>query len=248
MHSEPEIQNDITTRLLAALQEDEFLLYAQTIVPLVPQTDGRAFNEVFIRFQEEDDKLLPPGTFFPVLEEFGMLPFLDRWVINRLARHVRAGLKINPIWNVPRYIVNLSNETFADENFGEYVLKYADDNSYLSSGVLGFDIAVDAAVANRESLLKLMGQLRPHGCSLTIAGFDGSEALLAQIKEFEPDYIKINATKVDPMKVPEINRMCHEAGAQTIVEHVENPKVLDHLKRCKVDFAQGFGLAKVEPL
>jgi EAL domain-containing protein (putative c-di-GMP-specific phosphodiesterase class I) len=37
-------------------------------------------------------------------------------------------------------------------------------------------------------------------------------------------------------------------GAQTIAEHVEDNQVLDHLRRCEIDFAQGFGLAKVEPL
>ena len=92
MHREPELLKDITDRLLSALQEDEFVLHSQAILPLIPQTDGRGFNEIFIRFQEEDEKLLPPGSFFPMLEEVGMLPFLDRWVINRLARFVRAGL------------------------------------------------------------------------------------------------------------------------------------------------------------
>jgi EAL domain-containing protein (putative c-di-GMP-specific phosphodiesterase class I) len=247
MKTEPDAQKGIAERLLSALQEDEFVLYFQPIVSFTPQPDGRAFNEIFVRFQEEDAKLLPPGTFFPVLEEVGMLPYLDRWVVNRLARHVRAGLKFNPDWDVPRYMVNLSDETLADEEFGEYVLQYADD-SYLSHGVLGFDISCDSAQANRESLLHLMEELRPHGCSLTVAGFDGSDATLAELKAFEPDFVKISATAVDPAKVPEINRMCHDLGAQTIAEHVEDKQVLDHLRRCKIDFGQGFGLAKVEPL
>ena len=88
MRREPEVQNDITERLLSALQEDEFVLYAQAILPLVPQTDARAFNEIFIRFKEEDEKLLPPGSFFPMLEEVGMLPYLDRWVVNRPSANV----------------------------------------------------------------------------------------------------------------------------------------------------------------
>ena len=247
MHRDPEVNKDITNRLLSALQADEFLLYAQAIVPLVPQTDDRALHEIFIRFKEEDERLLPPGSFFSVLEEAGMLPYLDRWVVNRLARHVRAGLKVNDLWNVPRYIVNLSDQTFADEHFGEYVLKYADD-SYLSAGTIGFDIACESALANRAHLLALMEQLRPHGCSLTIAGFDGSHAMLAKLKDFKPDFIKISAIHLDPSKVPEIKRRCHELGAQTIAEHVENSRVLDHLRRCKIDYAQGFGLAKVEPL
>jgi EAL domain-containing protein (putative c-di-GMP-specific phosphodiesterase class I) len=156
-------------------------------------------------------------------------------------------LKIDLQWDVPRYIVNLSDETLADEKFGEYVLQYAAD-SYLSGGVLGFDIACDSAQANRESLLQLMEGLRPHGCSLTVAGFDGNDACLAELKALEPDFVKISASTIDPAKVPDINRMCHDLGAQTIAEHVENNRVLDHLRRCKTDYAQGFGLAKVEPL
>ena len=176
-----------------------------------------------------------------------MLPYLDRWVINRLARFVCAGLKINPVWNVPRFIVNVSDETLADKNFGDYVLQYADD-SYLCCGVLGFDVSCASARANRESLLELMGQLRPHGCSLTVAGFDGNRDSLAELKAFRPDFIKISAAAIEPASMPDINRMCHGLGAQTIAEHVEDGQILDHLRRCKVDFAQGFGLASVEPL
>lgn len=247
MHREPEIQKDITDRLLSALKTDEFLLYGQAIRPLVPQADDRGLHEVFIRFKEEDDRLLPPGSFFSVLEDVGMLPYLDRWVVNRLARHVRAGLKVNDLWSVPRYIINLSDETFADGQFGEYVLQYAED-SFLSAGTLGFDIACDSALENREPLLAMMAQVRPHGCTLALAGWDGSLAQLETLKEFKPDFIKVSAIHLDPSKVPEINRRAHELGAQTIVEHVENDRVLDHLQRCKIDFAQGFGLAKVEPL
>ncbi|HEX4984946.1 MAG TPA: EAL domain-containing protein [Burkholderiales bacterium] len=242
-----ETEPDFTGRLLNALQEDEFVLHAQSIVPLVPQADGRGFNEVFVRFQEEDDKLLPPGMFLPVLEEVGMLPVLDRWVINRMARHVRAGLKQNSTWNVPRYVVNLSDDTLEDKEFGEYVLQYAGD-SYLSGGVLGFDISCESALGHLESLIELMEDLRPHGCSLTVAGYDGNHDVIPELKILEPDYVKITAPRVDPARVPEISRVCHEIGAQTIAEQVENAKVLDHLRRCKVDFAQGFGLAKVKPL
>jgi len=240
-------QKEIADRLIAALQQDEFVLYSQNIVSLVPQPDERPLQEIFVRFKEEDAKLLPPGTFFPVLEECRLLPYLDRWVVNRLARFVRSGLKFKPDWNIPLYNVNLSDETLVDPKFGEYVLQYVDD-SYLSGGALGFDISWDSAMANREPLHRLMAKLRPYGCTLTVAGFDGNKALLEVLKPFEPDFVKISATTVDPAKVPEINRMCHSVGAKTIAEHVENARVLDHLRRCKVDFGQGFGISPVEPL
>lgn len=247
MNSEPETEKDIADRLISALQQDEFVLYTQSIVPLVPQRDDRAFQEIFVRFKEEDAKLLPPGTFFPVLEECRLLPYLDRWVLNRLARWVRSGLKFLPDWKIPRYNVNLSDETLADPKFGNYVLKYV-DNSYLSGGVLGFEISCDSAMANREPLRRLMAGLRPHGCNLTVAGFDGSKGLLAELKALEPEFVKISALTVDPAKVSEINRMCHSLRARTIAENIENGRVLEHLRRTKIDFGQGFEISQVEPL
>ena len=247
MNPEPETQRDIADRLMAALQQDEFVLYAQSIVPLGSQGDDRAFQEIFVRFKEEDAKLLPPGTFFPVLKECRLLPFLDRWVVNRLARFVRSGLKFLPDWKVPRYNVNLSDETLADPKFVGYVLKYV-DNSFLSGGVVGFEVSCDSAVANREPLQHLMSGLRPHGCTLTIAGFDGSKESLTELKTFQPDFVKISALSIDPAKVSEINRMCRSQQIRTIAENIENERVLEHLRRCKIDFGQGFEISQVEAL
>ncbi len=246
MPRDPEPQKGITDRLMSALQRDEFVLYGQSIVPLVPQRDDRPFLEIFVRFKEEDDKLLPPGTFFPVLEECRMLPYLDRWVVNRLARVVRGEMQIRSDWNVPRYNVNLSNETLVDPNFADYVLQYVDD-SYLSGG-LGFEVSCESALTNQEALRRLMSGLHPHGCSLTLSGIDDGDQLLAALKALAPDFVKISARTVDPAKVSEINRVSHGLGATTIAEHVENYRVLDHLRRCKIDFGQGFEISPVEPL
>src|SRR5260221_12415428 len=128
MSREFQPQKEIADRLMAALQQDEFVLYTQSIIPLVPQGDNRAFQEIFVRFKEEDAKLLPPGSFFPVLEECRLLPYLDRWVVNRLARFVRSAVSIKPDWLIPRNNVNLSDATLSDPGYGEYVRKYVDNS------------------------------------------------------------------------------------------------------------------------
>jgi EAL domain-containing protein (putative c-di-GMP-specific phosphodiesterase class I) len=244
---EPEAGKDIAARLISALQQDEFILYTQSIIPLGPPSKDRPFQEIFIRFKEEDAKLLPPGTFFPVLAECHLLPYLDRWVVNRLARWVRAALRIRPKWQVPRSNVNVSTETLVDVKFGQYVRKYVED-SYLSKGAIGFEITWDSAIENQASLLRLMAELRPHACGFTLSGFDGSERSFAVLKAFAPNFVKIDSMTVDPAKLPEIQRRCNPLGSKTIVEHVENAKVLEQLRRAKIDFGQGFQLSPVEPL
>ena len=175
------------------------------------------------------------------------MPYLDRWVVNRLARWVRAALGIKSDWPIPCNNVNLSDATLADPDFGPYVCKYVDE-SFLSDGALGFEIAFDCAMAHQDALQHLMAQVRPHGCSLTLAGFDGNESAFATLKALAPNFVKINVATIDPAKASEINRRCHSLGSQTIAEQVENSRVLDHLRRSKIDFVQGFGISSVQPL
>jgi EAL domain-containing protein (putative c-di-GMP-specific phosphodiesterase class I) len=233
-------------RLISALQQEEFVLYAQTIIPVASQRESGLFQEIFVRFKEEDAKLLPPGAFLAVLEESHLLPYLDRWVVNRLARWVR-GVALQPGGKKSRSNVNLSGQTLADPHFGEYVRKYVDD-SYLSDGALAFEVTCANALEHLESLQRLMAELRPHGCCFTLAGFDGDERCFDLLKTVVPDFVKINVVSVPLDQVAAINSRCHSMGSKTIAEYVESDAALEHLRRIKVDFAQGFGVAPVEPL
>jgi EAL domain-containing protein (putative c-di-GMP-specific phosphodiesterase class I) len=242
-----EIQRSITDRLMAALQQDEFVLYAQAITPVGTASAETPFQEVFVRFKEEDAKLLPPGSFFPILEEYSLLPFLDRWVVNRVARWIRNALQVKPDWQIPRSNVNLSAETLVDAEFGAYVRKYFAD-AHLFNGALGLEITWHGALEHQESVRGLMAELRPHGCAFTLTDFDGQETSFELLKTFAPHFVKISSVSIDPGKVGEIIRRCHVLECRTIVEHVENEKILEHLKRAKVDFAQGFAISPVEAL
>ena len=51
-------RKSMADRLVAALQQDEFVLYAQPIVPLSAQANQWPFQEIYVRFTEEDAKLL----------------------------------------------------------------------------------------------------------------------------------------------------------------------------------------------
>jgi EAL domain-containing protein (putative c-di-GMP-specific phosphodiesterase class I) len=238
---------NIADRLMSALQKDEFVLYSQRILAPDRKSAGHPFQEIFIRFGEEDERLLPPGNFFPILEECRLLPYLDRWVVNRLARWVRSVLAIKPDWQVPCSSVNLSTETLDDPYFGEYVRKYA-NHSFLSNGAIGFEVGCDTAIDFRHSVHRLMAQIRPHGCHLTLTGFDGSDRCAVTLRDFKPEFVKMSAIAVNPAVVPEISRICHASGCRVIAEFVESESVLDHLKGCAVDFVQGFAIAPVQPL
>jgi EAL domain-containing protein (putative c-di-GMP-specific phosphodiesterase class I) len=243
----PKTDQKLADRLIAALQEDEFVLYQQTIVPVNPKPDDRPFQEIYVRFTEEDAKMLPPGTFFPILAECELLPYLDRWVVNRLARWVRGALRVRPDWTIPLSNVNLSNPTFEDPEFPEYVLRYV-DNSYLSDGALGFELPVEGVMAHAAPVKRLAAALRPHGCRFTLSGLDDGASAIEAIKILTPEFVKFSATRAASRKFSELIRQCQVLEIKIIFEHVESKAMLEQLRKAKVDFAQGFEISPVKPL
>src|SRR6476619_7552052 len=59
-------------KLRRAFAQNEFILFSQSIIKLAPGGEKRAHFEVFIRLQEEEQHLIPPGSFLPMLEYFNL--------------------------------------------------------------------------------------------------------------------------------------------------------------------------------
>lgn len=246
---------DLSDRLRAALRQDEFVLFRQKIVPLSPDASARPFQEILIRFQEEEAKLLPPGSFFSVLEDCGLLPHLDRWVVSRIVRWVYSALTIKPDWPVPHSSINLSAATLSDRNFGEYTRSHLKATA-LPAGTLSFEITCDSAAELVKSLQNLMTQLKPVGCGFILARFDGGKEAFELLRQLAPEFVKLSPGLVHALnrgaagleRVDAINRQCHALGIKTIAEHVESDETIAQLRALGVDFGQGFAIQAPQPL
>src|SRR5258705_85931 len=138
MEDESTIQKNIADKLIAALKTGGFVLYAQKILPLGTSPSERPFQEVLLRFKEEEEKLLPPGTFFPMLQEYRLLPYVDRWVVSRLATWIQESRSQNPGWQPPVNGVNLSEDTLREPKFSEFVARNI-QSSKLPDGTFTFE-------------------------------------------------------------------------------------------------------------
>lgn len=255
MDQEVIVQNDLADRLVAALRKDEFIIFRQAIVPLMPTGADRSFQEILIRFEEEETKLLPPGTFLPLLEEYGLMPFVDRWVVSRIARWVCVGRGIKPDWGMPRNNINLSSQTLHDLSFADFTRRHI-QAAGLPEETICFEILWEDAVEHAEWLLRLAAQLKPAGCCFTIARFEGVQGSFELMKALGPDFVKISPRVVrnidqvlsSAATAEAIHRKCRSLGIRTIAEHVESDQVLVQLRRMGVDYAQGFGILRPQPL
>ena len=166
MEDESTIQKNIADKLISALKTGGFLLYAQKILQLAASAGSeRPFQEILVRFREEEEKLLPPGTFFPMLQEYRLLPYVDRWVVSRLASWIQESRGRTPGWPVPANGVNLSEDTLREPKFADFVAKNI-HNSKLPEGFFTFEFGWDTALLHTEQLKNIQAQLEPLGCQI----------------------------------------------------------------------------------
>ncbi len=84
---------DPVEQLREALAKDEFELFFQPILAL-SSADRYPMAEILVRMREEERALLPPGDFLPVLEHYGMMPHLNRWVVSRVIERLARGCPV----------------------------------------------------------------------------------------------------------------------------------------------------------
>jgi Amt family ammonium transporter len=246
MEDESTIQKNIADKLISALKTGGFVLYAQKILSLRPSGEQRPFQEVLVRFKEEEEKLLPPGTFFPMLQEYRLLPYVDRWVVSRLATWIQDSRAQRPGLPPPAFGINLAEDTLREAKFTDFVMKNI-QSFKIPEGTLTFEVGWDTALVHSDDIKLIMSQLRPVGCRFTFAGFDGSEGSFAFLTGLKPDFVKLTYGIVKDIgralaaseRAESICSRCHNMGIQTVAEFVESEEVLENLRLVEVDFAQG---------
>ncbi len=242
------------SRVDSALTEDRFVLYQQSILPL--NADNREPGqhiEILVRLVEPDGTIVPPGAFIPAVERYGLMSKIDRWVIN----HTFDWLRCNPekMANTDLCNINLSGNSLSDNDLLHHIAELL-DSPKIDARKICFELTETAAVSNLSLALHFMHHLKKRGCLFALDDFGSGMSSFGYLKNLPVDFLKIDGMFVrditrDRMSlamVTSINDIGHVMGKRTIAEFVENDETLQQLKLLGVDFAQGYGIAKPEPL
>lgn len=242
------------SRIAAAIKKGEFSLFHQPIRSLAPAARLPEHHEIFVRLLEEEENLIPPGAFFPLAQEYGLLPQLDRWVFEHLLQWIAARRSL-PSPGHGLFFVNIATDTICDADFPEFV-----EHHLRKSGVRGdavcFEITETAFSSRRAEVERFAQLVKQSSCRTALSGF-GREGISVELLKACPlDFLKIHGSLVlgiqrnpaDLGKVTAISRIAKVIGVSTVAEMVESQDTIAKLREAKVDFAQGFGIAKPEPL
>jgi EAL domain-containing protein (putative c-di-GMP-specific phosphodiesterase class I) len=253
--------DDIETRFRTAGQFTEalkkglFTLFCQPIVPVESAKVDYKYLEIFVRFREEEDKLVPPGTFFPVLEAHHLTPLLDRWVVREVLRWTVEKQTSRPNWQTPRFNLNLADDTVRDKDFGGQVRDQLKETK-VPPNKLCFELTAQQMARFPDEAKQTIGRLKTLGCGIAVSGFSSVEMIARGYKDAGVQIVKLSGSIVRNIhknpealsKLLELNSSCQKLGMQTIAEFVEEAETLPILRKVGVNFAQGFGIATPTPL
>lgn len=241
------------TRIPQALEENRFMLYAQAIFPLHPGAVIGTHYELLLRLQDSDGRIIAPGVFLPAAEHYQLAVRLDRWVVatalQRLTHH--------PLFldSVALCAINLSGQSMGDAEFLAFLLQQLDETGFPAER-LCFEITETAAIANLVEAIRFMNALKQRGCRFALDDFGSGLSSFAYLKNLPVDFVKIDGLFVknitdDPLDlamVRSINEIGQLMGKQTVAEFVENDTVLAKLRELGVDYGQGYGVGRPQPL
>ncbi|HZF19180.1 MAG TPA: EAL domain-containing protein [Burkholderiales bacterium] len=242
-------------RFAEALAQDQFMLFAQPIAPLREDRKGRRHLEIFVRFREEEEHLLPPGTFFPILEANGLTPQLDRWEVGKVLQWAADKRQKKIDWRVPTFAINLAEDTLEDEDFAAHVFASLTE-SHIPPDRLWFEITVTQFTGMREAAARTIADLSGLGCAVALSDFAGGEAEAKDCAGSGVKLVKLAGGLLRDIETnPKVmsalvatNTACHKVGLQTIAQFVETTETLTLVRRAGLDYAQGFRVAMPVPL
>lgn len=244
-------QMEWVTRIHAAYSESRFRIYCQAIAPLAATT--KPHWELLIRMQGAEGELIPPMAFIPAAERYGLMPNLDRWIIETAFKVLEKQSdpeSAGGICNINLSATSLNNNeflTFIHEQF--YCYKVAPQS-------ICFEITETSAIANLPHAMRFISALKQIGCRIALDDFGSGMSSFTYLKNLAVDYLKIDGSfvcdmvhdPIDRAMVEAINKIGHVMGIRTIAECVENVDILEQVQRLGIDFAQGCYIAKPVPL
>src|SRR5258706_8136620 len=165
-----------------ALKQGQFMLFCQQIVSITTVKVDHKYLEIFVRFREEEDMLLPPGTFFPVLKAHHLTPMLDRWVVQAALGWAAERQTAQPNWHIPRFNINLTEETIQDKEFAGHVRDQLRVTK-IPPNRLWFEIDAQHMVQSPEASRYTIANLRALGCPIAVSDFHGSETVAKSYRD-----------------------------------------------------------------
>jgi diguanylate cyclase (GGDEF)-like protein/PAS domain S-box-containing protein len=244
-------------RIQRAIEEDEFVLYSQTIRHSAPDSRDDEHLELLLRMVEnkgtENERTIPPSAFLPAAERYHLMPSIDRWVLDK-ALHTLAE-PTGSLANISTCSINLSGQSLTDLKVYDYIHQLL-KKTRVDPRRLCFEITESSVIANMDIAQQFVSGLRKVGCRFALDDFGSGLSTFDYLKQLEVDYVKLDGSlvrdvatsRVSQAMVHAINYVVHVMGMKSIAEFVESDAIVATVRKLSVDYLQGYAIGRPEPV
>lgn len=233
-----------------AIEENRLFLAKQPIQEIGLPTSLYRHYEILLRLKDGKNNIIGPGLFIPAAERYGVISLIDKWVLETtLSQYFQFGLENAMV------SINLSGASINDERATANILSLITQSNVPPSNIC-IEITETATIAQLDQALRFIESLKEIGVKFALDDFGSGVSSLSYLKSLPVDYLKIDGSLIKNIAVVEsdreiiylINELAHKRGMKTIAEFVENDQILEQLQIIGVDYAQGYGVGRPEPL
>ncbi|MCU0267506.1 MAG: EAL domain-containing protein [Acidimicrobiales bacterium] len=243
------------SRLIEAIESNEFLLYYQPIVRL--DTTDVVGAEALLRWNAPgatSTGLLFPQDFLGMLEKTGLGAQVGNWAVLEACRQLAEWNSVLGARATLFVTCNLGGRQLAAPDFAEQVLD-AVRRAGIPAGGLCLDITEQALRFNRSSAWAALRDVKQAGVKLGLDDFGTGVSSVDSLREFPLDLIRIDRTFIEGIEVSgedqsivrHLTAMAHDLGLVTVAEGVETAAQATILRSLGVDLAQGYEFGRPQP-
>lgn len=222
---------------LDAYEEGRFKLAFQ---PVINSKNGEvSFYECLLRILDENEKIIPAGAFIEKIEEFGLVHIADQFALHQAVEELEKFPDIS-------LSVNVSNSSINNPMWLRTAINLLKFKPEIAQRLV-IEITESTVMKDVKQSSRVMKSLKDIGCKIALDDFGTGYTSFHQIKEIQPDILKIDGYFAESLHLAEnqvfldaIQMLADVLNMQTVAEGAETALDVDNLKLRGVQNIQGY--------
>lgn len=232
------------------LQARRIRLEVQPVVRTADRSDCLHL-EIFSKIvRGEDGEEFRAELFLPFAESLGIVPLLDRVVLEEVMRLERRQLGVDTV------AVNISPTSLGDDVFLKWLYAALETLSR-SAPRLAFEFSEFGAIRNLTLVKEFREKIQKWGHIMSLDHYGQSLSKLGYLRSLRPDYVKVDRAYTEELKdaasdsrfyMGSLCSVAHSIDVMVIAEGVETEDQLQLLKALNIDGMQGYAIDRPKPI
>lgn len=205
-------------------------------------------QEVLLRIANDENKLIPPSIFIPMIHHHGMTKAFDKMIVSGVfeqlskQNHQTSGVSIN-----------LMPASIRDPEFVTWLSTILTSYPLLANRI-SFELDDYGIAQNLYAALSFQQAIASSGAQIGIDHFGRNITTLSSLGALKPAYLKIdgsfirgiNTNRDNQQFVEMLVNMAHAQDILVIAESVENASEMEMIRELRLDGLQGYALHRPE--